>query len=76
MRVVELVSLAVSQPEPITAAFLPADGEDRAVGNGEEWGAERSEDVLAVMPDGTGPRRPERVGERGRPVDGEDVALG
>ena len=76
MRVVELVSLAVSQPEPITAAFLPANGEDRAVGNGEERGAEWSEDVLTVVPADTGPRRPKSVGERRWPVDGEDVALG
>ena len=50
MRVVELVSLPVPQPEPIAAEVVPADREHGAVGDREEWGAERGEDVLAVMP--------------------------
>jgi hypothetical protein len=50
VRVVELVSLPVAQPEPVAAEVVPADREDRAVGDREERRAERGEDVLAVMP--------------------------
>ena len=51
MGVVELVALPVTQPEPVAAEVVPADGEDGPVGDGEERGPERREDVLAVMPD-------------------------
>ena len=50
VRVVELVSLPVAQPEPVAAEVVPADREDRAVGDREERRAERREDVLAVVP--------------------------
>ena len=72
--VVELVALPVAEPEPEPAAVVPADREDGAVGDREERRAERGEDVLAVVPADAGPGRAERVGERRRAVDGEDVA--
>jgi hypothetical protein len=50
MRVGELVSLVIAQPKAVSAQFVPADGEDGAVGDREEGRAERSEDVLAVVP--------------------------
>ena len=76
MRVVELVALPVAQPEPVAAEVVPADGEDGAVGDRQQRRAERREDVLAVMPADAGARAAEGVDERGRPVDGEDVAGG
>jgi hypothetical protein len=76
VRIVELVPLPVSQPEAIAAAVVPADREDRAVGDGEKRRPERREDVFAVVPADAGARRTERVRERGRAVDREDVALG
>ena len=75
MGVVELVPLPVAQPEPVAAEVVPADREHGAVGDGEQRGSERREDVLAVMPADAGPGRAERVGERRRPVDREDVPL-
>ena len=49
MRVRELVPLAVAQPEPIACRVVPADREQRAVGDGDERLAELSEDVDAVL---------------------------
>ena len=49
MGVVELVALLVEQPEPVAADLVPADGEDRAVGDGEQRLAELAEDVVAVV---------------------------
>ena len=50
MRVVELVGCSVSHPEPPAAALVPADAVDRSVRDGYDRGAERGEDVVAVMP--------------------------
>ena len=72
--VVELVPLPVAQPEPVAAAVVPADREDGAVGDREQRRSERREDVLAVVPADARARRSERVRERRRPVDREDVA--
>src|SRR5258707_734887 len=47
--VIELVALVVTQPEPPAADLVPADGEDRAVCDGEDRRAEGSEDVVAVI---------------------------
>ena len=76
VRVVELVAVPVAEPEPVAADVVPADREDRAVGDGEDRRAERREDVLAVVPAGGGAAGAEGVGERRRPVDREDVAAG
>ena len=70
---VELVPLAVAEPEAEAADVVPADREDRPVGDGENRRAERGEDVLAVVPGDGGPRRAVRVRERRRTVDREDV---
>ena len=50
VRVVELVSLRVAQPEPVASDVVPADREDEPVGAGEDRRAERREDVVAVVP--------------------------
>ena len=77
MRVVELVPLLVAQPQAPAADVVPADREDRAVGDGEDRRAERREDVVAVVPAAgdVAARRPEGVAVRRRPVDREDVVL-
>ena len=76
MRVVELVPGAVAEPEAPAADVVPADREDRAVRDREERCAERREDVLAVVPAARDVARggAERVAERRRAVDREDVA--
>jgi len=50
MRVVELVGGGVSYPEPPAADFVPADAVDRSVRDRHDRGAERREDVVAVVP--------------------------
>jgi hypothetical protein len=49
MRVVELVALLVEDPEAIPADLVPADREDRSVGDCEQRLAELAEDVVAVV---------------------------
>ena len=49
VRVVERVPLPVAQPEPVAADLVPADREDRPVGDGDERLAELAEDVVAVV---------------------------
>ena len=74
VRVVELVPEPVAQPEPVAADVVPADREERAVRDREDRRAERREDVLAVVPAVVGATGAERVDERSRAVDREDVA--
>ena len=50
MRVVELVGCRVPHPEPPAAALVPADAVDRSVRDRHDRGAERGEDVVAVVP--------------------------
>ena len=50
MRVVELVARSVTEPEPVAADPVEADGMERPVGDGEKRRALRREDVLAVVP--------------------------
>ncbi len=76
MRVVELVSLAIGEPEPVAAERVPADGEDHALGDCEDRRAELGEDVVAVMPAGVGAEGTEAVAVRDLAVDGEDVRAG
>src|SRR5829696_9979774 len=75
MGVVELVALAVAEPEPVAAEVVPADREDRAVGDSEQRRTEWGEDVLTVVPADTGARRAVGVREGRRAVDREDVAF-
>ena len=77
MRVVELVPLAVPQPEAVPADVVPADREDRSVSTGEYGRPERREDVVAVVPVPwhVAAERPERVCEIDlRPVNREHIA--
>ena len=76
MGVVELVPEPVAQPHLPTAEIVPADAEDRAVRDCEDGGAERAEDVLAVVPPAADGRAwgAKRVTERGRAEDREHVA--
>jgi hypothetical protein len=76
VRVVELVALVVAQPEAVAADVVPADGEDGPVGDRQEGGPERREDVVPVVVRDVGAGRAERVAVRRRAVDGEDVAPG
>jgi hypothetical protein len=48
--VVELVADAVAHPQSPAAYVLPADAVDRSARDGDNRGAERGEDVVAVMP--------------------------
>ena len=73
VRVVELVPGSIAEPEPEAADVVPADREDRPVGDGQDRLAELPEDVLAVVPARAGAGRAERVDEADRAVDGEDV---
>ena len=75
VRVVELVSLEVAQPETVAAERVPADEEECPVGNGEEGRPARGEDVVPVVPNRVCPRDAEIVAEGGGPVDREDVSL-
>ena len=50
MRVVELVGCRVPHPEPPAAGLVPADAVDRSVRDRHDRGAERGEDVVAVVP--------------------------
>ena len=50
MRIVELVGCRVPHPEPPAAALVPADAVDRSVRDRHDRGAERGEDVVAVVP--------------------------
>ena len=76
MRVVELVPLAVPQPEAVATDVVPADREDGAVRAGEHRRAEGGEDVVAVVPVAghVAAEAPEGVDEVVWPVDREDVA--
>ena len=49
VRVVEGVALPVAQPEPVAADLVPAEREDRAVGERDDRLAELAEDVVAVV---------------------------
>ena len=77
MRVVELVPLAVSQPEAVAADVVPTDREDGSIDARENRGAEWSEDVVPVVPIARYVRAQgsERVSDRVvRTVNREDVA--
>src|SRR5439155_13077705 len=78
MRVVELVPLAVAEPDAVAPDVVPADREDGAVRAGKHRRAERGEDVIAVVPV---PRHvaaegAEAVPEVVRAVNREDVRAG
>src|SRR5436190_19123331 len=78
MRVVELVPLAVAEPDAVAADVVPADREDGAVGAGKHRRAERGEDVVDVVPV---PRHVAAEGAEGVPevvraVNREDVRAG
>ena len=78
MRVVELVPFVVAEPQAKAADVVPADREDRPVGDGEDRRAELGEDVFTVVPTrhDVASRRSEGVPERRRAIDGKDVAAG
>jgi hypothetical protein len=63
--VVELVAGLVTQPEPVAADVVPADGEHGPVGDGKERLSDLSEDVDAVVPArrDVAARRAERIAE-------------
>ena len=50
MRVVEVVARVIHEPEPPAADSVPADREDRAVGDRDDRSPERSEEIVAVVP--------------------------
>src|SRR5262249_40916082 len=77
VRVVELVALAIAEPQAVAPEVVPADRVDGPVRDGQDRRPLRREDVLAVVPAArdVGPRSAERVPERDRSVDGEDVPL-
>src|SRR5206468_180352 len=50
VRVVELVGGAVPHPQPPAAHLVPPDAVDRSARDGDDRGAERREDVIAVVP--------------------------
>ena len=74
--VVELVPLRVAEPDAVAADVVPPNREDEAVRAGEDRRAERSEDVVAVVPvpGNVSAEGAEGVGELRGPVDREDVA--
>ena len=76
MRVVELVPLAVPQPQAVATGVVPADREDGSVCTGEHRCPKGREDVVAVVPVSghVAAEGAERVREIVRPVDREDVA--
>jgi hypothetical protein len=74
VRVVELVALAVEDPQPVAADLVPADREDGPVRAGDERLAELPEDVVAVVVGHVRARGPVAVDVRGGAVDGEHVA--
>ncbi len=74
VRVVELVAGGILQPEAEPADVVPPDRVDDPVGDGENRSAQRSEDVLAVVPAGCRARGVEGVRVRRSAVDREDVA--
>ena len=76
VRVVELVAGLVDDPEPVAADLVEADGEDDAVGAGDERLTERAEDVVAVVVRDVCALRAERVDVGRRAVDREHVAAG
>src|SRR5207244_8776998 len=75
MRVVVEVAAAVAEPQTVSADRVPADGENRARCTGEDRRAERRKDVVPVMPAArhVPAERTERVHERRRSVDREDM---
>ena len=73
MRVVELVPLLVEDPEPVAADLVPAHGEDRSVGDGDERLPELAEDVVTVVIGHVRARGTVRVDVRRRTVDREHV---
>ena len=73
VRVVEEITGVIGEPETATAEPVPADREERPVGDGHDRRPVRGEDVDAVVPGHVGARRAPRVGKRRRPGDGEDV---
>ena len=50
MRVVEVVAGVVDEPEPPPADAVPADREDRSVGDRDDRRPERREQIVAVVP--------------------------
>ena len=76
VRVEELVSLAVAEPEAVAGRVVPADRVERPGGHRDERLAEAAEDVDPVLPGIVLPARPVPVDRRGRPVDREDVRAG
>ncbi len=75
VRVVELVPRGVAEPEAPAADVVPADREERPVRDGEDGGAGRRDEVLAVVPlaRDVGPEGAERVAERRRAEQREHV---
>ncbi len=50
MRVVEIVAGVIDEPESPSADPVPADREDRPVGDGDDGCAERGEEIVTVVP--------------------------
>ena len=69
--VVELVAGGVAEPEAVAADVVPADVEERPVGDRDERGPERAKMSFPWCQ--CGPRHPEVVGEGRLPGDREDV---
>src|SRR5438874_6213874 len=78
MRIVELVPLAVAEPDAVAADVVPADGEDGTAGAGKERRAEGGEDVVAMVPvpGHVAAEGAESVREVVRAVNREDVRTG
>ena len=73
MRVVELVSGRVDEPQPIAAALVVTESEDGAVGDGHQRLSERAEDVGAVVVAPVGAGRAEGVDIWRGPEDGKVI---
>src|SRR5579862_4053304 len=50
VRVIELITAAITHPQTPAADLVPADAVDRPVRDGDDRRSERSEDVVAVVP--------------------------
>ncbi len=76
MGVVELVPGRVPQPEAPASDVVPADGEQRSVGDREQGSPEGRDEILAVVPlaGHVGTEGAERVAEGRRAEDREHVA--
>ena len=77
VSVVELVAAVVAQPQPPSADLLETDLEHDSVRHGEDRGAERREDVVAVVPAVRNvlAHVAEPVAVGGGAVDGKDVPV-